>query len=304
MEKFKPYVGQIVVQTTYAGLNILTTLALKDGMNNFVFVTYRQAIATLAIAPFAYVLERLEIFDIKSLRGQAKIAGTIVCVSGAMIMTFYKGPAIKFPSSPHETSSLHKISSSKAANRNMLLGSILVYGGLASWAAWLTFQGPVLKRYPAQLSVTALICLLSAVQSALVGVICGHNNFKMWAINGNMQLLSVLYTGVICSAFGFFVQTWCIKKKGPVFAGVFSPLNTITTAFLEFIVLHVSLHTGSVVGAFLIIVGLYSALWGKAKDHKKIDDRQGRGKDGDTDDKGPKDNASHLIMKEANDEAI
>ncbi|KAH9329006.1 hypothetical protein KI387_001114, partial [Taxus chinensis] len=121
-------------------MNILARLALKDGMSFFVLVTYRMAIATLAIAPFAYVLERLEKFDIRSFSGKAKIAGTIVCVSGAMIMTFYKGPAIKFPSSTHATSILQKISSSKAANSNMLLGSILVYGGLASWSAWLTFQ--------------------------------------------------------------------------------------------------------------------------------------------------------------------
>ncbi|KAH9329012.1 hypothetical protein KI387_001120, partial [Taxus chinensis] len=140
MEKSKPYLGLVVVQTTYAGMNILARLALKDGMSYFVFVTYRMAIATLAIhAPFAYVLERLEKVDIRSFRGQAKIFGTIVCVSGAMIMTFYKGPAIKFPSA-HETSKLHKMSGSKDTNSNRLLGSILVYAGLASWSAWITFQ--------------------------------------------------------------------------------------------------------------------------------------------------------------------
>jgi len=41
-----------------AGMFILTRMVLRDGMNHFVFVAYRKVIGTLAIAPFAYLLEK------------------------------------------------------------------------------------------------------------------------------------------------------------------------------------------------------------------------------------------------------
>jgi len=55
-------------------------------------------------------------------------------------------------------------------------------------------QALVLKRYPAQLSLTALTSLIGAVESALVGVICDHNKPNSWAIGWNIELLTVVYT--------------------------------------------------------------------------------------------------------------
>ncbi|KAH9329003.1 hypothetical protein KI387_001111, partial [Taxus chinensis] len=246
---------------------------------------------------------RLEKFDFRSLRGRAKIAGTIVCVSGAMIMTFYKGPSLRISShSAHKTPNYNTPSSSKTVYNNMVLGSILVYGGIVTWSAWIAFQAPVIKRYPVHLSLTTLTCILSAMQSGLAGMIYEHNNWKVWAIRSNIQLLSVVYAGVICSAFGFFVQAWCIQKKGPVFVGVFTPVCTISTVLLEFLLLHVPLYLGSLLGAFLIIMGLYSALWGKAKPHKEPTEiSEG---DGDARVKGqgeePTDKTSHLLRKQDN----
>ena len=58
IQKLKPHLSQIIYQLLFAGMNILSRIALIHGMNSFVFVTYRHFIATLAIAPFAYFLER------------------------------------------------------------------------------------------------------------------------------------------------------------------------------------------------------------------------------------------------------
>eukprot|EP00253_Pinus_taeda_P009772 PITA_09772 len=316
MEKFKPHLAQVAVQIAYAGMNVLTKLALADGMNHFVFVTYRQIIATLAIAPLAYVLERkqrppmtLSIFfqifllalggiainqnfyfaglnytnstfaaattnlipvvtfvmatvlryenvNIRSLRGLAKVVGTIVCVGGAMVMTLYKGSVIKMLNAYNSIAS------------NNILGSILLFASVFAWSSWIIFQAPVVKKYPAQLSLTAMMCMFGALQSGVIALIFEHNTSSVWTIGWNLELLSYVYTGLICSAFAFFVQTWCVHLKGPVFAAVFNPLNTIVVAILECFILHASLHVGSVVGSVLIVGGLYSVLWGKAKDHK------------------------------------
>lgn len=48
----------IVLQICYAGINIISKLAMQSGMNPLVLLTYRQIFGTLAIAPFAFFTER------------------------------------------------------------------------------------------------------------------------------------------------------------------------------------------------------------------------------------------------------
>jgi drug/metabolite transporter (DMT)-like permease len=321
IEKLKPHLSQIIYQVAFAGMYIISRVCLVDGMNHFVFVTYRQVTATLAIAPIAYFVERkkrppltwlvlcqifllasgititqncyiqglyytsstfgsaalnllpvftfamatlirLESVNIRTLGGQAKVLGTVISVGGAMIMTLYKGPALKFLSPVAES---HLIASNSKPN-NLVLGSILVFASIVSWSSCIVFQAPVLKRYPAQLSLTTIACLFGSLQSGLIAVIWEHKKSDIWAIRWNVGLLGVVYSGILCSALGMFLQVWCINKRGPVFVAIFTPLGTIITAVLELIIIHVYLRVGSVVGAIVIVVGLYIALWGKAND--------------------------------------
>lgn len=53
-----------------------------------------------------------------------------------------------------------------------------------------------------------------------------------------------LFQGVLTSAFGMFVQAWCIHKKGPVFSAVYSPLSTVIVAVMEYFILPNNLDTG------------------------------------------------------------
>ncbi|GMP69218.1 hypothetical protein CsSME_00028558 [Camellia sinensis var. sinensis] len=53
-----PLLAMVIVQVGYAGMNILSKLAMDSGMNPFIHVAYRQVFATIVIAPFAYFLER------------------------------------------------------------------------------------------------------------------------------------------------------------------------------------------------------------------------------------------------------
>lgn len=229
----------------FAGLNYTNSTFAAATTNLIPVITFVMA---------AFL--RYENVNMRNLRGQVKVVGTIICVSGAMVMTVYKGPVIEMLNAYNSTSS------------NNILGSILLFASVFAWSSWIIFQAPIVNKYPAQLSLTAIMCMFGALQSGVVALIFEHNTTSVWAIGWNLELLSYVYTGIMCSALAFFVQTWCIHLKGPVFAAVFNPLNTILVAILECFILHVNLHVGSVVGAVLIVGGLYSVLWGKAKDHK------------------------------------
>lgn len=58
-EKFKPYFLMVLLQFGAAGMYIITLATLNHGMNRYVLIVYRNAIAALVLAPFALVLERL-----------------------------------------------------------------------------------------------------------------------------------------------------------------------------------------------------------------------------------------------------
>lgn len=58
METNKPYFAMIIIQFISAGMSLLSKASIATGMNPYVFVVYRQAFATLALAPFALFLER------------------------------------------------------------------------------------------------------------------------------------------------------------------------------------------------------------------------------------------------------
>ncbi|CAN6686945.1 unnamed protein product [Malus baccata var. baccata] len=57
MERHKAYIAMLFIQFVYAGMALFSKAAISKGMNPFVFVVYRQAFASLALAPFAFFLE-------------------------------------------------------------------------------------------------------------------------------------------------------------------------------------------------------------------------------------------------------
>ncbi|KAF3559300.1 hypothetical protein F2Q69_00017797 [Brassica cretica] len=57
-ESAKPYFAMICLQFGYAGMNLVTKTVLDRGMSHYVLVAYRNAFATAAIAPFAFLWER------------------------------------------------------------------------------------------------------------------------------------------------------------------------------------------------------------------------------------------------------
>ncbi|XP_028801003.1 WAT1-related protein At1g68170-like [Neltuma alba] len=58
LEGLKPAMLMVVLQLTYAGINVLYKLAVNDGMNLRIVIAYRYIFATIFIAPLAFFLER------------------------------------------------------------------------------------------------------------------------------------------------------------------------------------------------------------------------------------------------------
>jgi drug/metabolite transporter (DMT)-like permease len=105
------------------------------------------------------------------------------------------------------------------------------------------WQASSLKRYPAQLSLTAWMCTVGGIQSTVFTLFMQHEP-EEWRIGFGVKFWSIVYSGLACNGFTVFVQLWCTEKKGPVFVTMFNPLSTIMVAILAYFIFGENLYVG------------------------------------------------------------
>ncbi|KAL8103037.1 WAT1-related protein At2g39510-like [Apium graveolens] len=208
----------------------------------------------------------LEKVKLKSRHSQGKIVGTIVTVGGAMVMTLFKGPPIglpwtKQPSFHHSSSAI-----TSPYPHDSVKGALMISAGCICWASFTILQAITLKEYPAELSLTALICGMGSLQGAILTLVVERGNFAIWSVHWDMKFITALYSGVICSGVAYYVSGVIMQERGPVFVTAFNPLGMVLVAILSSFILSEQLDLGSVVGAIVIVTGLYLVIWGKSKD--------------------------------------
>ncbi|XP_075507726.1 WAT1-related protein At5g07050-like [Primulina tabacum] len=331
LEKAKLYIAMICLQFGHAGMNIITKVSLDGGMSHYVLVVYRHSFATVAIAPFALLLERkvwpkitftiflqlfflgllgpvidqnlyyaglkftsptyacalsnmlpamtfvmavicrMEKLDLMKIRCQAKVVGTLITVCGAMLMTLYKGDAINMVWSKYihpRQSYAPQATAAHATQEDWIKGSILLIIATLAWASFFILQAITLRKYTAQLSLTALVCFLGTLQSIGVTLVMEHKR-DAWVIGWDMNLLAAAYAGIVSSGIAYYVQGLVMQKRGPVFVTSFSPLMMIIVAIMGSFILAEKIFVGGVLGAVLIVIGLYAVLWGKCKEKRE-----------------------------------
>ncbi|XP_017699638.2 WAT1-related protein At3g18200 [Phoenix dactylifera] len=321
--KMKLLIAVLALQFCYAGFHIVSRAALNIGVSKVVFPVYRNIIALVLLAPFAYFLEkkdrpplsfsllvqffllalcgitanqgfyllglyylsptyasaiqnsvpaitfamaaalRLEQLKIKRRYGLAKVVGTVVSVGGATIITLYKGPPLLHHPAHIKLGAI----SSVDPILNWTLGCIYILGNCIAWSGWMVLQVPVLKKYPARLSLTTFTCFFGLIQFMIVAAFT-ENDIERWKVHSGEELFTILYAGLVASGAAFSLQTWCIDTGGPLFAAVFQPVQTVMVAILSATIFGDQLYSGGIIGSILITVGLYFVLWGKSQEKK------------------------------------
>ncbi|XP_044491252.1 WAT1-related protein At4g08300-like [Mangifera indica] len=208
---------------------------------------------------FAVIL-RLEHVDVRDPRGIAKILGSLMSLAGVTAMTLYKGPAL------HSLKDVAIHIGNNSVHKNWMKGSILIVASCISASIWYILQASTLKKYPAELSLTAWLNCIGGALSAVFTILIEHRSAAPWSITSNIDFWSIVYSGVICCGLTIAIQLWCTKQKGPVFVTSFNPLTAVMVATLAYLVVGEKLHMGSIAGGIMVIVGLYTLLWGKERD--------------------------------------
>ncbi|KAI3883294.1 hypothetical protein MKX03_003438 [Papaver bracteatum] len=251
-----------------------STPTITCALNNLL-----PAITFLMAIPF-----KMETIGIKRLPGQAKVLGTIVCVGGAMLMSFYKGSLINIGrSSLHWRYAEQMADSNSGGESSSFLGPLFVALSCVAWAGWFIIQTKMNKKFVAPYSTTAIMCGMASVQCVLIAITQEHT-VEAWSLTSRIRLIACLYSAAFGSALAFVVMSWCIAKRGPLYVSMFNPLLLVIVAVLGWAILDEKLYVGSAVGSALIVIGLYAVLWGKGKEMdvpagKTIDDNEDHGGD-------------------------
>ncbi|XP_021862634.1 WAT1-related protein At1g68170 [Spinacia oleracea] len=324
----KPVSVMLLVQVGIAGADILSKLALYDGMNSQVMVAYRFLFAAGFTIPFALFMDRnispkpkltwtvigqaflcgllggsllltllmeslvlttvtfvaamsnllppitfilavcfrLESVSLKKLPAIAKVLGSLLGMAGAMLMTFYKGVQIKlWTTNIHLPNVPSGASSHKHDGLNLVWGTLLALGSCLSFAAWLIVQVKLSNNYPSPYATTALMSLMGCVQ-AVVFALCVEHDWQEWKLGWDIRLLAVAFSGIFGSGVLVALTTWCNNVKGPLFVSIFSPVTLVVAALVGSLMLNDKLYLGSVLGAIVIVLGLYAVIWGKSKE--------------------------------------
>lgn len=214
------------------------------------------------------VIFRMEKIHVKKVWCQAKMVGTLVTVAGAMLMTLYKGPIVEMVWSKHiHPKKSYVTDTTGTTDKDWFKGSILLIFATLAWASLFVLQNKTLKHYKNhQLSLTTLVCFMGTLQAIAVTFVMEHK-MSVWRIGWDMNLLAAAYAGIVTSSISYYVQGLVMKKRGPVFATAFSPLMMIIVAILGSFILAEKIFLGGVLGSVIIVVGLYSVLWGKHKEN-------------------------------------
>ncbi|XP_051190370.1 WAT1-related protein At5g64700 [Lolium perenne] len=216
-------------------------------------------IATFILA----VLFRKEPLHMRSLVGNIKIAGTLVCVGGTLVISLYKGKELHLW--PTNIVGYHPKQAGTAFGHHHVRGTVLLITTCLGIAIWYTMQAQMLKVFPYKYWSTVCSCFVGSIQMAVVGIILNRQK-ATWELKWNMSLLTIVYSAILNTTAKFVMISWVVTQRGPTYPSMFGAVSVFFTTVLDSLLLGHDLSVGSILGIFMILAGLYLFLWGKRKE--------------------------------------
>ncbi|CAH2066097.1 unnamed protein product, partial [Thlaspi arvense] len=210
---------------------------------------------------------RMESVGLGSSVGKAKVFGTLFGVGGALVFIFYRGKNINLWSTHVDLVKQPREDSRDATTTHhiSILGALLVFGGNFTYSTWQVVK--ISKQFGGAYWNATLMNMMGSVVAVLVAL-CWNIDLNKWKLGWNIRLLTVAYAAIVISGMVVAVNAWCLESRGPLFVSVFTPVGLVIVALVGSFVLNETLHLGSIIGAVIIVGGLYLVLWGKNKEMK------------------------------------
>ncbi|KAM0830823.1 hypothetical protein ACQ4PT_065958 [Festuca glaucescens] len=249
----------------YFGLRATNAAYAVDFLNLIPVATFLIAVALRA--------ERL---SLACWPGRTKLLGAAAGVAGTMVVSLCKGTHLLLPHLRVSHSHGTKPVTSVHGGQNMVVGTLFLVSSCVSYALWFVVQARVALVFPSRYWTTTLTCVAGSVQSAIAAAVVvaltgtGAGSWGLtseaWRLRWDMQLATVVYSGVFNTGVTFVLVSWAVARRGPVYPPMFNSLSLVATTVVDALVLGTDVYLGGVLGAALVVLGLYAFLWGKGKE--------------------------------------
>lgn len=257
--KRPPFSLHVLSWASFVGfLQIPITQLLLTASLRYTSATF-QSVAmnvTPAVVFILAVFTGQEQFGFRSLNGLAKLLGIVASTAGATVMVGFSDRGFADAGNPGEPV--------------RLIGCVMLGLSVLAIAVGLLLTERLTLKHPSDLTLSATINVLGTVQIGVIALVT-ERDLSSWRIkwsNNNLELLAILYGGIIILGLIYVARVWCIHKKGPLFGSAFTPLLILFSYVLQMLVYGSSAELGSIVAALLVIGGVYLLLWAKSRDYE------------------------------------
>ncbi|RDY08721.1 WAT1-related protein, partial [Mucuna pruriens] len=217
------------------------------------------------IPAFTFLLAivcRMEKLNWKANSTRAKSIGTFVSISGALIISLYKGQAII---NNHPSNKLTPKMLVSSEQFDWIIGAVFLAAHSFILSFLFILQTWIIQNYPAELVVvltrSTIVSLLSVPASLI-----SEKDPKALRLGFDVQLLAIGCTAIFSVSFRTVTHMWVMRRKGPVYVAMFKPIGIVFAVILGITFLGDSLYLGSVIGAAVVVIGFYAVIWGKSQE--------------------------------------
>ncbi|KAK4779660.1 hypothetical protein SAY87_015766 [Trapa incisa] len=208
------------------------------------------------------ILSRMETLDFRAWSSLAKLAGTIVSIAGALLVTLYKG--LPITGTPVRT----PLQLLTQPEPNWVLGGFLLACSAFSLSLLIIVQAWTIRDYPSELMMSFIGCIIVTFLSGGVALVAEQGRGEAWIVKPDIGLISIVCSAILGGVVRNTIMAWGCRVKGPLFVSMFKPIGMIAASMMGVSFLGDTLYLGSVIGGGVIVIGFYVVLWGKAKEEK------------------------------------
>ncbi|XP_028051589.1 WAT1-related protein At3g28050-like isoform X5 [Camellia sinensis] len=278
------------------GLNTISKAAMRRGMNNFIFNAYSTILGVLFLLPLTFFFHRMT-----SPPPQLTLSIFCkICLLGAIgyCVQMFMFIGIGY-SSPTTASAMSNLTPAYTFILALIFRHI-VFDEFYTMTAQIIKTDPWMEKLDMKSKSSVAKCIGTIISilgaftvtyykgppiifNSTSSASSSHEVLQSdWVIGGFLLaastfLVSVLFIvqGIFMVSFRNTVQTWVVRKKGPVFVTMFKPLGMLIALAMGISFLGDTLYFGSVSGGVIIALGVYSVLWGKVEEEKAVENTNG-----------------------------
>ncbi|KAK9275908.1 hypothetical protein L1049_023182 [Liquidambar formosana] len=227
----KKFTLRLIIQLiliSFAGVTLFQSLFMKGiELTSPAIATAMPNLAPGLIFLIAWTF-RLERVKLSCLYSKVKIAGTLLCVVGALMMSVFNSASAK------QADQLLTPPSEGVFDKEKILGCIYLLAAVIVLSSNVVLQAVTLGDFPAPISMCAITSLIGVVITAFVQLIQEHKLIMSWPLVSIRDIVgySLLFLTVVISV----------------------------------ITLGDSISLGSLAGMCILFTGLYLVLWAKGKE--------------------------------------